>query len=55
MVKGLRSPNNCEEKLPLKGPPFVYPDDSIYGYLDAVIDSSSAKTLAQPTLLVQEG
>ena len=37
------------------GPPFVYPDDSIYGYLDAAIDSSSAKTLAQPTLLVQEG
>ena len=27
----------------------------MYGYLDAVIDSSSAKTLAQPTLLVQEG
>ena len=34
---------------------FDYPDDSVYGYLDAVIDSSSAKTLAQPTLLVQEG
>ena len=44
-----------EDELPLKGPPFVYPDDSIYGYLDAAIDSSSAKTLAQPTLLVQEG
>ena len=41
-----------EDELPS---PFVYPDDSIYGYLDAVIDSSSAKTLAQPTLLVQEG
>ena len=35
--------------------PFAYPKDSIYGYLDAIIDSSSAKTLAQPTLLVQEG
>ena len=35
--------------------PFAYAKDSIYGYLDAVIDSSSAKTLAQPTLLVQEG
>jgi len=34
---------------------FVYPKNSIYGYLDAVIESSSAKTLAQPTLLVQEG
>ena len=35
--------------------PFSYPKDSVYGYLDAVIESSSAKTLAQPTLLVQEG
>ena len=34
---------------------FVHPKDSVYGYLDAVIESSSAKTLAQPTLLVQEG
>ena len=34
---------------------FDYPEDSVYGYLDAVIESSSAKTLAQPTLLVQEG
>ena len=32
-----------------------YPSNSVYGYLEAVIDSSSAKTLAQPTLLVQEG
>lgn len=31
------------------------PDDSFYSYLNAVIVSSSAKTLAQPTLLVQEG
>ena len=37
------------------GTQFAYPKDSVYGYLDAVIDSSSAKTLAQPTLLVQEG
>ena len=34
---------------------FDYPEDSFYGYLDVVIESSSAKTLAQPTLLVQEG
>ena len=27
-----------------------YPSNSLYGYLEAVIDSSSAKTLAQPTL-----
>ena len=30
-------------------------NDSFYSYLNAVIVSSSAKTLAQPTLLVQEG
>ena len=34
---------------------FSYPKDSFYGYLEAVIESSSAKTLAAPTLLVQEG
>ena len=31
------------------------PDNSFYAYLNSVIISSSAKTLAQPTLLVQEG
>ncbi len=34
---------------------FAYPQNSVYGYLEAAIVSSSAKTLAQPTLLVQEG
>jgi len=34
---------------------FSYPQNSLYGYLEAVIESSSAKTLASPTLLVQEG
>ena len=34
---------------------FAYPEDSVYGYLTAVINSSSTKILAQPTLLVQEG
>jgi type IV pilus assembly protein PilQ len=34
---------------------FAYPQNSVYGFLEAVIDSTSAKTLAQPTLLVQEG
>ena len=34
---------------------FIYPKDSFYGYIEAAIESSSAKTLAQPTLLVQEG
>ena len=34
---------------------FSYPKNSFYGYLEAVIESTSAKTLAAPTLLVQEG
>ena len=34
---------------------FRYPKNSFYNYLEAAIVSSSAKTLAQPTLLVQEG
>ena len=34
---------------------FSYPTNSLDGYLEAAIDSSSAKTLASPTLLVQEG
>ncbi len=34
---------------------FAYPSNSFYGYLEAVITSTSAKTLASPTLLVQEG
>ena len=41
------NPNNPEK--------FSYPRNSFYGYLEAVIQSSSAKTLASPTLLVQEG
>ena len=31
------------------------PNDSFYSYLEAVIESTSAKTLAEPTLLIQEG
>ena len=31
------------------------PNNSFYSYLESVITSASAKTLAQPTLLVQEG
>ena len=34
---------------------FKYPNNSFYSYIESVIISSSAKTLAQPTLLVQEG
>ena len=32
-----------------------YPSNSFYEYLETVIDSVSAKVIAQPTLLVQEG
>jgi type IV pilus assembly protein PilQ len=42
--------------VPAKDPnKFSYPKNSFYSYVEAVIESSSAKTLAQPTLLVQEG
>ena len=34
---------------------FNHPDDSFFAYIESLIVSSSAKTLAQPTLLVQEG
>ena len=34
---------------------FSYPDNSFYSYIESVVVSSNAKTLAQPTLLVQEG
>ena len=32
-----------------------YNSDSFYSYIESVVTSSNAKTLAQPTLLVQEG
>ena len=34
---------------------FRHPDDSFFAYVESLVVSSSAKTLAQPTLLVQEG
>ena len=34
---------------------FQYPDNSFYSYIESVVVSANAKTLAQPTLLVQEG
>ena len=34
---------------------FRHPDESFFAYIESLIVSSSAKTLAQPTLLVQEG
>ena len=45
-------PIYVEGKDPSK---FGHPKNSFYSYLEAAIVSSSAKTLAQPTLLVQEG
>ena len=43
------------EKLVPKRELNSYKDNSFYSYVEAMIQSSSAKTLAQPTLLVQEG
>ena len=43
------------EKLVPKRELNSYRDNSFYSYVEAMIQSSSAKTLAQPTLLVQEG
>ena len=34
---------------------FKYPNNSFYSYLESAVVSTNAKTLAQPTLLVQEG
>ena len=43
------------EKEPYAADRMQYPGNSFYSYLESVIVSSSAKILAQPTLLVQEG
>ena len=37
------------------GKTFNYPENSFYSYLQAAIESTGVKTLAEPTLLVQEG
>ena len=43
------------EKDPYSANRMTYPQNSFYSYIESVIISSSAKALAQPTLLVQEG
>ena len=43
------------EKDPYSVKRMTYPKNSFYSYIESVIVSSSAKALAQPTLLVQEG
>ena len=43
------------EKEPYSADRKAYPENSFYSYIESVIISSSAKALAQPTLLVQEG
>ena len=43
------------EKEPYSADRITYPENSFYSYIESVIVSSSAKALAQPTLLVQEG
>jgi type IV pilus assembly protein PilQ len=40
---------------PKKADKFSYPKNSFYSYIESVIQSTNTKTLAQPTLLVQEG
>ena len=44
-----------KEKDPYAVDRMQYPRNSFYSYVESVIVSSNAKTLAQPTLLVQEG
>lgn len=45
-----------KDNVNLEGNQYMqYPDSSFYSYIESVVISSSAKTLAQPTLLVQEG
>ena len=43
------------EKEPYSADRMQYPGNSFYSYIESVVVSSNAKTLAQPTLLVQEG
>ena len=43
------------EKDPYSVDRMQYPKNSFYSYIESVVISSNAKTLAQPTLLVQEG
>lgn len=55
-LKPIYDKNGQPVYVPGKDPAkFRYPDNSFFAYIEALIVSSSAKTLAQPTLLVQEG
>jgi len=55
-LKPVYDKNGQPVYVPGKDPSkFRHPDDSFFAYIESLIVSSSAKTLAQPTLLVQEG
>ena len=55
-LKPIYDKNGQPVYVPGKDPSkFRHPDNSFFAYIEALIVSSSAKTLAQPTLLVQEG
>ena len=55
-LKPIYDKNGQPVYVPGKDPAKIrYPDNSFFAYIEALIVSSSAKTLAQPTLLVQEG
>ena len=55
-LKPIYDKNGQPVYVPAEDPEkFRHPDDSFFAYIEALIVSSSAKTLAQPTLLVQEG
>ena len=56
LLKPVIDANGQPVYVPGKDPSkFQHPDDSFFAYIESLIISSSAKTLAQPTLLVQEG
>ena len=50
------TPGISQAKTPGKdSSQYKHPDNSFFAYIESLIVSSAAKTLAQPTLLVQEG
>ena len=56
MLKPVYDKKGRPKYVPGKDPfKFNHPDNSFFAYIESVLISSSAKTLAQPTLLVQEG
>ena len=52
---GVSSKPGAYPSIDSNNAPFYYPDSSFYSYIEAQLVARNAKTLAQPTLLVQEG